>query len=75
MEGNKILEGLINLAASTGAACHEKSVKLSHVLSAMGVSPDMGMGTMRFSLGRGNNLDQITEAARLIIERVNYMRK
>ena len=39
MEGAKILEGLPRIIASTGAACHDRTVKLSHVLSAMGVPP------------------------------------
>jgi len=70
IEGSKILEGLPGLAASTGAACHDRSVKLSHVLSAMSVPADVGMGTLRLSLGRGNDVYQIEKAANQIIERV-----
>ena len=75
IEGAKILEGLPGLMASTGAACHDKTVKLSHVLSAMGVPPEIGMGALRFSVGRSNTLDQIEEAAAMIIQRVKEMRK
>ena len=74
IDGSKILEGLPGLAASTGAACHDRSVKLSHVLSAMGVPPDIGMGALRLSLGRSNDINQIEEAARLIIARVSELR-
>lgn len=70
LEGAMILEGLPSLAASTGAACHDRSVKLSHVLSAMNVAPEVGMGALRLSLGRSNNINQIEEAARQIIARV-----
>jgi len=75
IEGAKILDGIPRLMASTGAACHDRSVKLSHVLSAMGVSPEAGMGALRFSVGRTNTMEQIETAARLIIERVREMRK
>jgi cysteine desulfurase len=74
IEGAKILEGIPCLMASTGAACHDRSVKLSHVLSAMGVAPEVGMGALRFSVGRSNTMEQIERAARLIIERVNALR-
>ncbi|MCJ7596958.1 MAG: cysteine desulfurase [Desulfobacterales bacterium] len=74
IEGAKILEGLPRLMASTGAACHDRSVTLSHVLSAMGVSPEVGMGTLRLTVGRSNTMDQIEEAADMIIRRVKEMR-
>ncbi len=74
LDGARILDGLPGLAASTGAACHDRSVRLSHVLSAMSVSPEVGMGTLRLSLGRGNSPGQVEEAARLIIARVREMR-
>lgn len=73
--GSRILEGLPNLLASTGAACHDRSVKLSHVLSAMGVSPEVGMGALRLTLGRGNTMEEIETAARMIIARVRVIEK
>ena len=73
--GAQILEGLPTLLASTGAACHDRSVKLSHVLSAMAVPPEAGMGTLRLTVGRSNTMDQIEEAARMIIGRVRELRK
>lgn len=74
LEGVQILEGLPRIMASTGAACHEKGVKLSHVLSAMGVPPAIGMGTLRFTVGRSNTGDQIEEAAGLIVSRLKRMK-
>ena len=70
VEGSRILDGLPGIMASTGAACHDRSIKLSHVLSAMGVAPEVGMGALRFSLGRSNTRDQIEEAAAMIVDRV-----
>lgn len=74
IEGAKILERLPDLAASTGAACHDRSVTLSHVLSAMNVPPEVGMGTLRLSLGRSNDMNQVEDAAMQIIARVAEMR-
>ena len=74
IEGGLILEGLPKIMASTGAACHDRIVKLSHVLSAMGVAPEIGMGALRFSVGRSNTFEQIEEAAGLIINQVKWMR-
>ncbi len=74
IEGNKILDGLPTLYASTGAACHDRSVELSHVLSAMGVPPEVGMGALRLTVGRTNDMEQIEEAGRLIVKRVKELR-
>lgn len=51
--GAEILAGLDGVAASTGSACHSGQIELSPVLSAMGVAPEIGMGAIRFRLGRG----------------------
>jgi cysteine desulfurase len=75
IEGSKILEGVPALMASTGAACHDQSVKLSHVLAAMAVSPEIGMGALRLTTGRSNDLEQIEAAAEMIIERVRELRQ
>jgi cysteine desulfurase len=74
IEGGRILDALPNMMASTGAACHDRSVKLSHVLSAMGIPPEIGMGALRFSVGRSNTIDQIEAAADAIIRQVKRLR-
>ena len=57
--GAEILAGLDGVAASTGSACHSRRIELSPVLQAMGVVPDVGMGAIRFSLGRLTTRDEI----------------
>jgi cysteine desulfurase len=52
MVGAEVLAELDGVAASTGSACHSGRVELSPVLAAMGVSERVGMGAVRFSLGR-----------------------
>ena len=57
--GAEILGRLPGVAASTGSACHSGSVELSPVLRAMGVAPEIGMGAIRFSLGRTTTREEI----------------
>jgi cysteine desulfurase len=57
--GGEILSRLEGVAASTGAACHSGSVELSPVLKAMGISPEVGMGAIRFSLGRTTTVEEL----------------
>ena len=57
--GAEILERLDGVAASTGSACHSGRIELSPVLEAMGVTPEAGMGAIRFSLGRGTTREEI----------------
>jgi cysteine desulfurase len=59
--GSTILRGLPGVAASTGSACHSGSVELSPVLRAMQISPEVGMGAIRFSLGRTTTREQIEQ--------------
>lgn len=74
LEGGGILSAIPNVMASTGAACHDQRVTLSHVLSAMGVSPRVGMGALRFTLGRHNTPAEIEAAAKAVIKEVRRMR-
>ncbi len=59
--GSTILSGLQDVAASTGSACHSGSVELSPVLKAMQVPPEIGMGAVRFSLGRTTTREEIEQ--------------
>jgi cysteine desulfurase len=67
--GAELLEKLPELAASTGSACHAGEIALSSVLEAMQVAPELGMGAVRFSLGRSTTREEIERAVELI-ERV-----
>jgi cysteine desulfurase len=57
--GAEVLARLPGVAASTGSACHTGSVEMSPVLRAMGVAPEIGMGAIRFSLGRTTTREEI----------------
>jgi cysteine desulfurase len=64
--GAEILARLPGVAASTGSACHSGRVELSPVLDAMHVPPEIGMGAIRFSLGRGTTRAEIEEVVELL---------
>jgi cysteine desulfurase len=64
--GGEILSRLNGVAASTGAACHSGSVELSPVLKAMGISPEVGMGAIRFSLGRTTTIQELERVVDLL---------
>lgn len=57
--GHEILNQLKDVAASTGSACHSGMTSVSPVLSAMGVTEDIGRGAVRFSLGRQTTREEI----------------
>jgi len=59
--GADILAAMQNVAASTGSACHSGRIELSPVLAAMGVAPEVGMGAIRFSLGRATSAGEVLE--------------
>ncbi len=65
--GSELLEGLPEICASTGAACHSRQATISHVLSAMGVPTHVATGAIRLTLGRNTTESEINRAAELII--------
>jgi len=64
--GGAILSRLDGVAASTGSACHAGSVELSPVLKAMGVTDEVGMGAIRFSLGRTTTFQELETVVHLL---------
>jgi cysteine desulfurase len=60
--GSELLARMPQIAASTGSACHAGSTSISPVLAAMGVSQAVGMGSVRFSLGRSTTAEEVNTA-------------
>ncbi|MGD2015436.1 MAG: cysteine desulfurase NifS, partial [Desulfobacterales bacterium] len=66
---NRILEKIgTEVVASAGAACHSDTVKVSHVLKAMGTPLDWAKGTLRLTTGRHTTADDIDRAVQVIGE-------
>ena len=49
--------------ASTGSACSSKTLKVSGVLTAMGIRPDRAEWALRFSLSPHTTIEEIDDAA------------
>ena len=60
LEGETILLDLDmhNICASTGSACNSDSLDPSHVLLSIGVPEEIGHGSMRFTFGPQNTMEE-----------------
>ncbi len=64
------------IAISSGSACTSRALKGSHVLEAMGIPPDIAQGSLLFSFGLENKLedvDYVLEVLPPIVERLRQM--
>jgi cysteine desulfurase len=67
-EGIVIGLDLSGVAVSTGSACSSGRVEPSHVLLAMGLTPDEARSTIRFSLSRFSTIAEIEQTVALLRE-------
>jgi len=65
---------LKGICASTGSACSTGEPEPSHVLLAMGLSPREAQGTVRVSLGRDTQEEDIEATAKALAEVVERLR-
>jgi cysteine desulfurase len=75
VEGEPVLLGLDfkGIAASSGSACSSASLEPSHVLLAMGVSPESAVGSVRISMGRDTtetDIDDVLQALQDVLEQL-----
>ena len=62
-----------NVAASTGSACTSGQPEPSHVLRAIGLSPDDATASIRFSIGRFTTEYDVDEAAQHVGEAYQWL--
>lgn len=77
LEGESLLLNLDlkNIAASSGSACSSGSLSPSHVLLAMGQSPETAHGSLRITLGRDNTEDEVDYFLEILPEIVTKLRE
>lgn len=63
------------IAASSGSACTSGILKPSHVLTAMGISPELAHGSLRFSLGKNTTEEEIDYVIKVLPEVIKRLRK
>ena len=64
-----------SIAASSGSACTSGSLEPSHVLTAMGLSPEIAHGSLRFSLGKENTEEEVNKVLEVLPPIVNKLRE
>ena len=62
-------------AVSTGSACFSRSLEASHVILGIGGDHERAHGSIRFTLGRYNNLKEIDELIKTLKEVIGELRK
>jgi cysteine desulfurase len=66
---------LKGLAVSSGAACSSGAIEPSHVLLAMGLLQQRARSSVRFSMGKQTNQEDLEFAARIVPETVGRLRE
>lgn len=76
IEGESILLHLDarGICASSGSACTSNISEPSHVLYAMDVPPEVAHGSLRFTLGRDNTIEDIDFVLEVLPEIVKKLR-
>jgi cysteine desulfurase len=62
------------VAASAGSACQSGAATVSHVLEAMGLTPDQARESVRFTFGWTSTLDEADRAATIVTDIVSRLR-
>lgn len=62
------------IAVSSGSACNSHTIKVSHVLTALGVPFEDSNATIRYSIGHTTTLAEIETAVECTIDVVNKLR-
>jgi cysteine desulfurase len=77
IEGEAIVISLDlkGFAVSSGSACSSGAVEPSHVLLAIGLSPEDARSSVRFSLGHSNTAGQVDDLAAALSESVAHLRR
>jgi cysteine desulfurase len=66
---------LDGIACSAASACSTGATEPSHVLIAMGVSPELAVGSLRFSFGRQNTDADVKRVAEILPDAVRRVRE
>jgi cysteine desulfurase len=74
-EATVIALDLKGVAVSTGAACSSGAIEPSHVLTAMGLSPERARGSIRFSLGKHNTEADVDYALSILPATIARLRE
>lgn len=74
VDGEALMLGLRDVAVSSGSACSSATLEPSYVLRAIGLSPSLIHASIRFGIGRFNDLEDIRYAAERVVAEVRRLR-
>jgi cysteine desulfurase len=74
VDAESLLMSLPDVALSTGSACTSAVAESSHVLRALGLSPEAAHRSVRFGLGRFNTEEEIEYVAARVTKSVKKLR-
>ncbi len=76
VEGESILLklDLHGYSVSTGSACSTGSLEPSHILMALHRNPEIAHGSIRFSFGRENSIEQIDNLIDILVKEIALLR-
>jgi len=75
-ESMLLMLNMQGIAATSGSTCTSRALKASHVLTAIGVETALAQGSLVFTLGESNTIedvDYVAEALPPIVERLRQM--
>lgn len=75
-ESMLLMLNMQGVAASSGSTCTSRALKASHVLMAIGVEAALAQGSLVFTLGEGNTIEDVDYVAEVlppIVERLRQM--
>jgi cysteine desulfurase len=74
IDHTRLMEAIGQLAVSAAAACHSGDPRPSYVLKAIGLSDDLALASVRFSLGRYTTDQQISRAIVCVTDGIRRLR-
>lgn len=74
VDGDMLVVAMKDLAVSSGSACTSASVDPSYVLKAIGLSDELALSSLRFSLGRFTTEEEIDFAIDAVKKALNTIR-
>lgn len=75
VEGEGLMMGIKSLCVSSGSACTSASLEPSYVLRALGVEEELAHTSLRIGIGRFNTIQEIEDAADVLIASVTRLRE
>lgn len=77
IDGETLLMKLdsIGICASSGSACSAGAIEPSHVLLALGISPELAKSSLRLSMGSGTIEEEVEYLMKVIPEIIEKLRK